>query len=183
MKKLMIAMVAMAVGLAANAATCKWSGLMVAPKASDDDVTKYVILLLDSSVTDATTMAGYLKKGDTSYLSAATIKTTAGIKAGTNMRWSEAGFGDYTIGDTFTYYSVVLNSTDNTIASATDYMITSELVDKKVTSNAGLDMSFGNQSSNTWVKMEGGSGPVPEPTSGMLLMFGLATLALRRRRA
>ena len=183
MKKLMIAMAAMAVGFAANAATCNWSGLSVKLQNSADTATNYLVLLLDSSVTTASDMAGYLAKADTSYLSAAKVGSTTALKAGTAARWMESGWGDFTAGDTFTYYTVILNTTDSTdISTATYYMMTSEKT-AKAPSNGTLNMQFGTQASNSWVKMEGGSAPVPEPTSGMLLMFGLATLALRRRRA
>jgi hypothetical protein len=46
-------------------------------------------------------------------------------------------------------------------------------------SSGSLSMTFGTQTSNTWNEMAA----VPEPTSGLLLLLGVAGLALRRKRA
>ena len=39
-----------------------------------------------------------------------------------------------------------------------------------------LSLDFGSQAGNEWVEI------VPEPSSGLLLVLGIATLALRRER-
>ena len=176
MKKLMILVAAASLAGLVNAATCNWSGAAVALQSTTDDATKYTVSLLDAAVTDASTMAGYLSKGDTSYLAAATVTTTSGIAAGTTAaRWSYNGFGSYTAGDAYTYYSVVFN---DAVDSADYFMITDEK-DATVPSSGSLQMAFGSQASNSWVAMS--SSPVPEPTSGILMLLGMAGLALRRK--
>ncbi len=180
MKKLMILVAAASLAGLVNAATCNWSGSAVALKSATDDPTKYTVYLLDATVTDASTMAGYLTNGDTSYLAAATVTTTAGIAVGspaTAARWGKNGFGSYTAGDAYTYYTVIFN---DAVDSADYFMITAEKA-ATVPSSGSLAMSFGSQASNSWVAM--GSSPVPEPTSGLLMLLGMAGLALRRRRA
>ena len=175
MKKLMIMLAAVISATVVNAAACNWSGAGVALQATTDVAANYSIYLLDASVTDAATMAGYLSNGDTSYLTAATVQTTAGVAVGTTAaRWVMNGFGDYTAGDSYTYYTVIFN---NSIDDATHYMITAEKT-AQVPSSGALTMGFGTQASNSWNTMAA----VPEPTSGLLMLVGLAGLALRRRR-
>lgn len=156
-----------------NAATCNWSGLGVTLQKSTDDATKYTVYLFDAAVTDASTMATKLAKGDTSAVSAATVTTTSGIAVGTTAaRWNKSGFGDYTAGDAYTYYSVVFN---DTLANASYFMITDEKA-ATVPSSGSLQMAFGTQASKSWQS-------IPEPTSGLLLLVGGALLALKRKRA
>ena len=173
MKKLMMLVAVAALAGIANAATCNWSGIGVTLQKSTDDATKYTVYLFDAAVTDASTMATKLAKGDTSAVTAATVTTTSGIAAGTTAaRWSKIGFGDYTAGDAYTYYTVVFN---DTLANASYFLITDELA-KTVPSSGSLAMQFGTQAAKSWQS-------IPEPTSGLLLLVGGALLALKRKRA
>jgi len=119
-------------------------------------------------------MAGYLSSGNMSFLNAAIVQTTTGISAGAGMRWAKSGFGDYTAGTSATYYTIIFNGN---IADATHYMITPE-VTASVPANGMLRMVFGSQAGNTWQAMT-----VPEPTSGLMILLGMAGLALRRKQA
>ncbi len=174
MKKIMIALAVVAMATVVNAAACAWTGMGIVKVDAADVATSYTMYLLDASVTDASTMAGYLASGDTSYLSAATVTTTTGLAAGQAVRWAST-FGDYTAGNSYTYYTVIFN---NDVADADHYMITAEKT-ATVPASGNLAMTFGTQASNTWNTMAA----VPEPTSGLLMLVGLAGLALRRRRA
>ena len=173
MKKLILIIAAIATASVVNAAACNWSGSSIVVQAGDV-ATQYTIYLLDASVTDASTMAGYLASGDTSYLAAATVETATGIAQGANARWSKTGFGDFTAGESYTFYTVILN---NSAENADSYMITPERT-AEAPSSGSLSMTFGSLASNTWNSMA-----VPEPTSGLLMLVGLAALALRRRRS
>lgn len=175
MKKILIALGAVALFGTVQAATCNWTGAGIALYASTDSATSYTMYLLDNSVTSASAMATALSAGDTSLIAAATVSDTTGIAVGTtSARWAKSGIGDYTAGDSYTYYTVIFN---NEMASADAYMITSTIT-KSVPASGNLAMSFGTQASNTWQTMS-----VPEPTSGLLMILGVAGLALRRRRA
>lgn len=175
MKKIMLAIAAVATASVVNAAACSWSGAAVALQTTGDAATSYAIYLLDASVTSASDMTALLSAGDTSKIAAATVANTSGIAAGTTMaRWSTT-FGDYTAGESYTYYTVIFN---DALASADHYMITGEKT-ATVPDSGDLSMAFGTQASNTWNEMAA----VPEPTSGLLLLLGVAGLALRRKRA
>lgn len=78
------------------------------------------------------------------------------------------------------FYLIVLNSTST--SGATGYVVSSKVTE---TVDASLDtlISFGSMASATknassWTTMS-----VPEPTSGLLLLLGVAGLALKRKRA
>ena len=202
MKKLMIAMAAIAVGFAANAASVQWSIGQVSSTTENalsgkGQYMAYIFLTTATGATDTlktTTLAAVkdeLAKGtsgdiaslaafsgaNTKYLSSTKRAnfslTTDGFKAGTDM----AGF------------AVIIDSTSQ--ATASSYMLAISATTKEDSVNGtigdsgvSLLLDYGSQvdSGATWTSLGGGSS-VPEPTSGMLLMFGLATLALRRRRA
>ena len=172
MKKLIMIVVTACAISYVHAASCRWTGMNVALQSSADVATAYSVYLLDASVVDASTMAGYLSNGNISFLSSAIVKTTNGIDAGSSMRWAVNGFGDYTAGDTYTYYTVIFN---NSVAEASHYMITSEKT-LTVPSSGSMQMAFGSQAGNVWV-------PVPEPTSGLMILLGMTGLALRRKQA
>lgn len=75
----------------------------------------------------------------------------------------------------YDFYYVVFNNAD--AAKATEYAMVSDL-NKEYSGMAGKFTSAGNFSSATWQ-----TAAVPEPTSGLLMLLGVAGLALRRRRA
>ena len=74
-------------------------------------------------------------------------------------------------------YFVVFNDADAT--KADKYVIASD-PNKAYSSLDGKYVASANFSSATWQPM---SSSIPEPTSGMLMLLGVAGLALRRRRA
>ena len=80
------------------------------------------------------------------------------------------------------YYQVLVTNADGDMASIYEFSVsgtsaTSQPVDKKL--NAGWDGDDFLQMGGYTVQVSA----VPEPTSGLLLLLGVAGLALRRRRA
>ena len=81
----------------------------------------------------------------------------------------------------YTAYAVIFNS-DTAAADGTyDFMVTGTRTATTMDSAGSGSRSFaiGSQSGATWYTTES----VPEPTSGLLMLLGVAGLALRRRRA
>ena len=74
----------------------------------------------------------------------------------------------------YDFYYVVFNDTDAT--KATKYAIVSD-TNKAYSGMDGKYSSSANFSGATWTEA------VPEPTTGLLVLLGVAGLALRRRRA
>jgi len=188
MKKLMIAFAAIAMAVVANAATCNWSGSFVAlntaTASTSGDITFY---LMDSAVVSQSKMLQALKTDDKglsgweALLTKAEATTTGIAQGSTATRWSLGKFGDYDVGE-YKFYTVVIDATKGAGLPEEDpkrgkmkefYMVTG-IVTANAPESGALNMSFGTQASNTWTA-------VPEPTSGLLLLLGVAGLALRRK--
>ena len=184
MKKLMIAFAAVAVAASVNAASVSWNvtGLVNSP--DNDQITsvagKAMAYLMDASTYDTVTEA--LAKGDFSGLADATSSAASIVGRG------GAGISGLTgdilsPGASYNGYIVFIDAANTD--DAKNYAYTA----KFTTSAAGDGGSV--QYTTTWAATSatGGSGgwqaaaPIPEPTSGLLLLLGTAGLALRRRRA
>ena len=126
----------------------------------------YVITLTAGSTTD--TLSGSLGSGDFSsrYINK-TLSSTI---------WDSATADTPVTVD----YSIVLTGT-LTDGQSQSWTITSDTIEGS-TSYAGVgDITFATSGPSSW-STPGGSG-VPEPTSGLLMLIGMAGLALRRKRA
>ena len=175
MKKIMIIAAVAFAAICSHAATVTWSAANIQPDPSGNTSFEYLVYLVDNSVVAQSDMSGYLASGDTSYLSqalgsATTVKTSA--SANTAKLASTKSTDAYVAGDSATYYLVILNN--STLEDATYFQV-SNTKSGTVTAAGALTMGFGTQAANTWQA-------VPEPTSGLLMLVGLAGLALRRRR-
>ena len=157
MKKLVMLAAAIVAGIAANAASFKWSAANIYASNGTDKFVGTVSLY-------ATGIDGVLS---------AVTSSSAGAVATTTFS------NDALVsGNSYDFYFVVEDN-GKTFTSAT----------KSVAAQATLTASitFGNmqsatQNASNWASSGGGE-PVPEPTSGLLMLIGAASLALRRKRA
>lgn len=170
---------------AVNAASVNWSGANVKPDPDKNDVTSYTIYLVDASVISSGDLAGEIAAGNLSYLNPtgdAVVATATGSAQGDGGvgRWATTASlpPSYTNGDGYTFYTIILN---NGLDSATQYMVTAEQTWNIPEAAGNLSMDFGSQAENNWVAIP--IKPVPEPTSGLLIMLGVAALALKRKKA
>ncbi len=185
MKKLVIVLSAMIMAVAVQAATCSWVATAISTP-TGMSVADFTAYLLDGDTISKDDMVAALNGGDVSKLTGAgsyidgtgAIVATATPKAaGANMfvNTSRIGVTDtapagiFTTGDTYDFYMVIIDN------KASQYMVATK--DPVTLGSGALSMGFGDQSSNTWNKIEA----VPEPTSGLLLLVGGALLALRRK--
>jgi len=155
MKKLLILAAVIVVGVAANAASFNWGAANIY---ASDLTTKYSgqVTLFCAQVDGWST----------------TATATSGAINKNNTAFSSDKF---VAGTTYDFYFVI---EDN------GKVFTSGTIAKGAQQSDTATIQFGNmatatQNASNWV----GSSPVPEPTSGLLMLLGIAGLALRRRRA
>ena len=154
MKKLiMIAAVAM-VALASHAASFNWQA---ANLYGSDGATKYSGTVELYAIIDGV---------DTLVDSR---ETTTGAISKNNTTFSN----DALVGGNLYDFYIVMKDGDKTFTSATK--TATAQATSTITVNFG-NMATATQAADSWVA-------VPEPTSGLLMLVGLAGLALRRRRA
>ena len=199
MKKLMIALGVVALAVSANAAAVTWSsGALKTPANADggwsstaitsgtatgyfwiiDSATYNSLYNADASKMIDNVMGKYAKiEGNSVTITDSTYKTPT--TATTAITYKDDG--GYTAGDT-AYAAIIYVYNDGT-AGASDYYI----------ANVG-SWTFASSSNKTVGNMAlklggtsttdlGGWQSVPEPTSGLLMLLGLAGLALKRKRA
>ena len=181
MKKLIMALVAVAAVTTVNAAAVQWnSGTISLPSgAAAKNTVEGALFIVSESVyntyaayTDATKLSDDIYAAYKDAIPTATKTSTT--KSVANIKYD----GGYSAGDSV--YAILLYTTTE---DATDYWMgnygTVTLASAQDVSVADLALKMGGTGSATaW-----STAAVPEPTSGLLMLLGMAGLALRRRRA
>ena len=173
MKKLIVFGFAVVAAVAANAAAFVWSANNI-QKVGDSSSVGLTAYLIDASKVSRADMIAALTAGDFSNMKADNyLLTTTTIAQGT------AGLSRISLTDgtasaaSYDAYTIILDgavgSAKNFLASAEKHADTPDL--------GNVQFSFGTQAATAWTAV------APEPTSGLLILVGLGTLALRRRRA
>ena len=164
MKKLLILAAVIVAGVAANAASFKWTASNVY---SSDLTTKF---------NGSATLYAYLSTADAS---TAVSVATGTIVSGAVKDGSTTGLtfntDALTAGNTYNFYMIVEDG-GKTFTSADKTGISAQ-------ATATSTVAFGSLASQTQNSANWVGGAVPEPTSGLLVLLGMAGLALRRRRA
>lgn len=191
MKKLMIAAASVLVGLAANANAVNWGLMNVTPSSGTTTTTDYTAYYFVVSGWDAVSanyttldaVTSALSSGDTSILSKAVDSRAATVIAATgNANFTSAAIAGKSAdaGSTITAFSIIVDGDESNYLVAKLNGTGDALMTKTVagTSGAAYAFSWNAQGTNNtnWQS-------IPEPTSGLLLLLGVAGLALRRRRA
>ena len=186
MKKLMFMLAAIATAAALQASTVKWSvnniygvddsGVGQTTAASRPSSGQYYVLcLLASEMSLADANAAIANDDIASIVAKATYK---GTTTGTGAYASGNYDGGWGADDKVDIYAVVLNA--STIDAAT-YAVASAVASYTYNDSAEdktLSVNMKNATQGTWTAVN-----VPEPTSGLLLILGMAGLALKRKRA
>ena len=189
MKKLVIAIVAVAAGIAANAASYSWQcssgrifdgegGTVYASVAGSD-----AYLMFTSVMTQADLVSGFNSaESAASYAYAVAAKAIGSTTVSSAARIDKvSATADVTADDT-AYFVVFANDKMyvSTTADAT-YLAVGEsgitFTSQSTPSKTTLDASAGYSAAGWY------TASVPEPTSGLLLLLGVAGLALKRKRA
>ena len=187
MKKLVIAAAIVCSAIIAQAATLKWGGAIADPNyatsGSYDDYQAYpataMLLWSATAFTDAATKIDGATVGSTADNGGTVVQTYAiGQNEAENL-W--AFTSDYNkVGQNVNgYYAVLITSGDG--KSASYYDIGSVSGDATTAVNLTVNATWGD---TTFLQQGGYTvGVAPEPTSGLLILLGMAGLALKRKRA
>ena len=184
MKKLMIACAAVLSAVCVNAGTVDWKTAVIYHGNDQDKIAEGSL--------------GYLVVGGTQ---AAIYEALSGVGADAASTWisenAVAGLGktatdankfvigtpvDYASG-TYDFFAVIFDT--SSISDASKVFVSQAYADGEVPGSGGLTANFasglvgGAKTAGGWQQV----GAIPEPTSGLLLLLGVAGLALRRRRA
>ena len=195
MKKLMIALAAVAMAIGAQAATVSWNIMNVKDSTGTalSGGSAYVFFVAGTSA-DTSWVAALEGKG------AAAITTAMGSANKTYTMASTVAAGNYSYttangftlptnadlglsGNTvYTAYAVVFDTaaiTDSSKFYVTAARANTTFADSVTNSKVWALTATSSSVSTNWKSVAS----VPEPTSGLLLLMGLGALALRRRRA
>ena len=189
MKKLINAAVAVAMAVVANAAQIKWQTTYEVCNGPSENLTSATFAYL----VDATTMSQ-----DAIYNAVMAGASLSEVVSGVALKSAAMSEGaistqtidlpaSYTAGSKLNAYMVLFDEDLNAlyfseqksgtlqVASATGFGFTNDSSLESVMADmSGFDKSYGG-----WVS----TAAVPEPTSGLLMLLGMAGLALRRRRS
>lgn len=189
MKKLMILTAVAAVASCARAASYTWCA--TTPLFAPGSTEKYLpqgtsAYLFDAALVSQANLLGIVLAAQVDWTKMA-ISGTEAKTTGDVMSIGETGFSraDQTTGTEWKAYFALVYSKGNA-----SHLYVSELVDTTAFATGAMTITF--QQSDTYSKIlrdadKGFSDPgwyaIPEPTSGLLLLLGIAGLALKRRRA
>ena len=186
MKKLMIALAVVAMGVAANAASFAWSvpsgrifdGTGTTGAAGYGPTVGLTAYLFDAGVYSQETLVTALSGAGADYTKAIAGASTV---VNSDARVDAKSF-TYGVTESFNAYFVIVGD---------DKVFISDSMASGIQASAEQAIDFASVStpskatftSGTFATNGAGWYAVPEPTSGLLMLLGMAGLALRRRRA
>ena len=167
--KLIILAAAIVAGVAANAASFKWTGGNIYGSDGSTKLTGTVAIMAYTG----TDVSSAVKVAD-AFVVAGTIKSdAAGTANGFTYNW-----GDAVGGTSYNFYMIIEDggkAVDTSVSSPTKIVAATAQATSTPTV-AFSSMATITQTSSNWAA-------VPEPTSGLLMLLGMAGLALKRKRA
>lgn len=183
MKKLLIALAAATVAASIQAASFSWKTSMSGKVYSPNNTSVLLSGTFDAYVFDAAVVAQSdlvsAYHGKTLDLAGSSISATKGSLNGGTIAATELSYGD--VGSTYSLYfaSVVTDG-------ANEYLFISNAANGTGVEGKSTTVNLNGKATTIFTAADGYQGAgfyaVPEPTSGLLMLLGVAGLALRRRR-
>ena len=183
MKKLMIALAAVVVATVSQAASIAWGGAISLPDGMTEVAagTGAYLVYSASTISDTGSLkfdGTDLKSGDTTIASTVSSYTITDTDA---SGWSFMSTYDKSGSDVNGYYAILVGDAP----TANNYSFYSFEITGTTAQSTAVDAILGHNWDPDYLTQGGYTvtGAVPEPTSGLLILLGMAGLALRRRRA
>lgn len=181
MKKLLIAFAAVASAMVVNAAACTWSttGTIYQPTDSTAAVAGFTAYLFDATTVSQSALVAALRDGGsiTDYTAMSTYTTLTAAKVTSTSFEQDSGktINAYfaIVQDDYVYISNEKSVTTADVGAAGFSFLSQSTNSKNVFDSTTAYSSVG------WY----GTAAAPEPTSGLMMLLGMAGLALRRKRA
>ena len=167
-----MALAVVAIAGMTQAASFKWTTQALYAPNADGSVGTTVAS--EATGTWLATVALYSDAACTTPIAGVTGNTASSINAMSNALGDTFGGAEFKFDNNTTYYAILELS--YTTAAGTQTW-TTDVVSTKLKTTGNTQLNFSTAISNaSW-------SAVPEPTSGLLMLLGMAGLALRRRRA
>lgn len=176
MKKIMIMAAAIAIGVFANAATVNWSMAGVYQPGTTTAGSGYAVYLFQTSESvTLSTIASAIEGGSFGTIASSALANGSTLASGAYMK---TGLGNYsgTTESPFTAGFIALVFDASTYVDAENYAMAETSLTFTSATGSKTAMFTNFSTNNEWQS-------IPEPTSGLLLLVGVAGLALRRRKA
>ena len=183
MKKIMIMLGAVACAASLQAASVYWTATNVYA-GNDTDKVSGVAYFLTTSMYDTSYWAGLTKASEFTTALEGKYSFTPST-AGTYSKTSANAVANADLGltDSTAYTGYLLIFDTATITDASNYYITNTKDFATMGGTTAQGISFGTQKTASQAAAGWSAVAVPEPTSGLMMLLGLAGLALKRKRA
>lgn len=174
MKKLIIAASAVILGMTVSAATFNWSVMNDVFSPDGENVLEGTAYFFDASAYSMSTIASGLESTGVSALTGNLGSKV--LSDGALVGFEGTGFDyDGTAPTSLTGFLIVISTDEKNYWTAGSQTVE---VTSTIAGGAPAVFNFGEVYDATWT-----GSVAPEPTSGLLLLLGMASLALKRKRA
>lgn len=171
MKKLMMFAAIVCAATFANAAAMQWGISSVSATPDKAAAAGWACYFMDGSTYN--TFIGLAPDAVGAYVAANNLYSTTTVAGRGGVVSTTASSGTYTAGADVSGYMVIF---DNASATAADYFAYTTSETKQVPGSGNLAFTKTFAETSGWTA-------APEPTSGLLMLIGMAGLSLRRKRA
>ncbi len=165
MKRIIIAVAIAFIAVASQAAAFKWTAANVYDSSGTSKYTGTAAIYAYT-----TDVASAVKVADAFVVGGVFKSDAAGTATGFTADWADA-----VVDTTYNFY-MVFEDGGKAFDSSSIKVVSGKAIATGATSVAFGNMGTATQNASNWVA-------VPEPTSGLLMLLGLAGLALKRKRA